>query len=88
MRPPELKQFERSVCDCTKCKAGCKHMPGSLAPGDMYAIANFLRVDPDKIEFIHKHFRASDGKYIIFDGKLKMVPTIVPSQEDDGRCGS
>ena len=42
----------------------------------------------NKIEFIHKHFRASDGKYIIFDGKLKMVPTIVPSQEDDGRCGS
>lgn len=86
MRPSELKQFERSVCACDKCKAGCKHMPGSLAPGDMDTIAKFVGADPDNAEFIRQNFRASDGTVVIIEGKPKMVPTIVPAQQEDGRC--
>lgn len=86
MRPSELKQFERSVCACDKCKAGCKHMPGALAPGDMDAIANFLGTDPDDKDWIQRNFRASDGCKAVLRGKPLTIPTIVPAQQENGRC--
>lgn len=85
---PQLEQFERSICDCNKCKIACKSIPGSLAPGDAARIINFAKPDDQPVEdFVQEHFRASSGTKAIDDqGKPMMIPTIVPAQKEDGRC--
>lgn len=85
-----LEQYERTYCDCAKCTAACKHMPGSLAPGDFERIATFTRSPPDE-KFLEEFFRASDGPLVRMfhdDGTPEdlHIPTLVPRQEEDGRC--
>lgn len=87
MKPSELKQFERSYCDCEMCKAGCKSMPGMLAPGDFDAIAEHMGVDDPGEDFARDHFVASEGALVVTaDGNMTRIPTIVPKQTANGRC--
>lgn len=87
MKPSELEQFERSYCSCDKCKAGCKSMPGCLAPGDMDRITDFLGIEEPTPEWIAEHFAASEGALVITaDGHATRIPTITPKQRENGRC--
>jgi len=80
-----LEQFERSVCDCNKCKAGCRTMPGSCATGDIERIAAYVGAD-DVDKFASNNFCASDGAKVLTPDGVMTIPTIVPKQREDGRC--
>lgn len=95
MRPLQ-ERFERTFCKCNQCKAACKTMPGSLAPGDLERISTYLGdeppISPDpqdgamfKPAFM-RNFRASEGALVKRNGELMRIPTIVPAQREDGRC--
>jgi Fe-S-cluster containining protein len=87
MKPSELKQFERSYCDCDMCKAGCKSMPGILAPGDLDTIAEYVGVNEPDEKWVSDHFAASEGAMVItLTGEITRIPTIVPKQKADGCC--
>lgn len=78
-------RFQRSVCSCAQCRAACRTMPGTLAPGDVERIAEYFGVELTP-EFLNKNFRASDGFRIHRDGETLTVPTIVPAQKENGEC--
>jgi Fe-S-cluster containining protein len=68
-------------------------MPGSLAPGDLQRISDYLGVTPDQEKYPGKllpefmnNFVASEGPLVKRDGEYKRIPTIVPAQKDNGRC--
>ena len=75
--------FERSKCDCDQCKAACRHMPGTLAPGDFEQIAAHLGEEPNA-EFAAKYFQASDGPLVAQHGKQFRIPTVVPALTPTG----
>ena len=87
-----LEQFERSYCDCFKCKAACKTMPGVLAPEDVLTISEHVLGDPDQVygeewgRWFFSHFVASNGTTVMSQGKVLSIPTIVPAQKEDGSC--
>lgn len=81
----KLEQTERTFCDCRRCKAFCRTIPGDLAPGDIERIARYLGVEPSD-EFIEQNFLAAEGRTVNRDGTEKKVPTIVPAQREDGTC--
>lgn len=90
-----LDQYERNYCDCRKCTLACRHMPGSLAPGDLEKIAQYCGRPAATVSFVEEHFVASEGPIIRLmvpdpDGPPRLedhhVPTIVPRQEEDGSC--
>lgn len=93
-----LEQYERTYCDCNKCSLACRHMPGSLAPGDLENIAKFCGETDERGvpgSFLEEYFVASDGPIVRTlvpdpDGPPRLVdhriPTIVPRQEGDGSC--
>jgi hypothetical protein len=78
--------MERNYCDCDHCKAGCKAMPGMLAPGDLTKIAEHLDVLPDDDHWLVNHFVASDGAKVVVGGVRRNIPTITPRQQINGRC--
>lgn len=78
--------IERSVCDCDRCKCGCKAQPGFLASGDLERIADHLGHDPYEKDFLTESFSASEGSTVLDAGELKQIHTIVPKQQADGRC--
>lgn len=79
--------YERTSCDCSKCAAACRTMPGYLIPGDIERIAEYVGADPDNEDFLLKNFRASEGPLVVKNGERFRIPTIVPAQFDDnGRC--
>lgn len=81
--------FPRTVCDCPKCSAPCRHMPGMLAPGDMGRIADHLGQIPDDILPM---FRASPGAKVARlnsdtgQPEVFRIHTIVPASTDTGEC--
>lgn len=79
------EQAERTFCDCRRCKAFCRTMPGDLAPGDLERIAGYLGVEPTD-QFVLNNFLAAEGRTIPEGGEDKIVPTIVPAQRVDGSC--
>lgn len=86
----ELEQYERSYCDCSKCTLACKHMPGTLAPGDFEKIAAYLE-QPANVSFLENFFVASDGPLVAKkqpDGVViqYQIPTLVPAQHENGEC--
>lgn len=86
LQPEKLGAFERSYCDCDKCKAACHTMPGMLAPGDMAYIAVHQGVEPGDLDWTAANFEASPGAMVQMEGLLGRIPTIVPAQRPDGRC--
>jgi hypothetical protein len=60
-------------------------MPGALVPGDLEAIAEHLGVHMSG-PWVEEHFRASDGAKIIRQGEFLSIPSMVPSQKEDGSC--
>ena len=78
-------QYERSSCDCERCKWVCRSKPGTLAPGDIERIADFFEVEVTP-EFISKNFRAADGINTVRNGEEVSIPTIVPAQRPNGDC--
>ena len=83
---PPLDQMERNYCDCGKCKAGCKAMPGMLAPGDLKAIARHMKVPDTDDHWLVNNFVASEGAKVKLGPTVRNIPTITPRQESDGRC--
>jgi len=76
--------FSRTSCNCEKCSAFCKDVPGFLVPGDLKAIALFLGKTVDDIK---DKFRASIAtKVMDSKGEVRSVPTIVPDLDDNGHC--
>ena len=65
--------IERTICDCKKCKAGCRTMPGYLAPSDLP-------------HFQVSDLQASEGAVVVKDGQTIRLPSIVPKQRQDGSC--
>jgi Fe-S-cluster containining protein len=93
MTKPLQEKFERTFCACDLCKAGCKTMPGSLAPGDLKRISDYLGMTPDQEQFpdtldpeFMKNFVASEGSLVKRNGEYIRIPSIVPAQKPDGRC--
>lgn len=90
MKPSMLKQFERSVCGCSQCKAPCQVMPGMMAPGDLNPILEECGYTMDSPieqveEFLLEHFVASDGAVVMdTDGNVHRIPTITPSVNEKG----
>jgi len=83
--PEQLQQYERSYCDCGKCKAACRAMPGMLAPGDVASIAKFLGTEPDDA-FVANFFAASEGALVLGPSGPLRIQTITPRQRPDGSC--
>ena len=79
MKPSELKQFERTFCDCSACCAVCRVQPGALAPGDFDQILASVGKECDDLPYVYGHFVADH------DAKTK-TPLIRPAQHQDGRC--
>ena len=83
----ELAQIERTTCACELCRAPCRTMPGSLAPGDLEAMAAHCGVrGDDALPWFLEHFAASEGAMVMRQGKLFRIPTIVPQQDERGHC--
>jgi len=93
------QHFERTTCDCSKCGAACRTMPGNLVPGDLERIyehatgqpaTNDGASTPSFDEWTLEHFEASSGAVVatIHNGTMiqRSVPSIVPRQVDAGRC--
>ncbi len=83
-------KYERTVCDCRLCVAGCKSMPGALVPSDLPRIMRHTGLDPESfLDWCESHFDVSDGGVAmkLVDGEpvVFQVPSIVP-QLVDGRC--
>ena len=87
--PSSIKAMARTECACDSCVAGCKHMPGMLAPDDHERIPKELGIDADDNAWRKKHFRASPGALVLIQGKPVRIPTIVPAQtgeNEEGPC--
>ena len=86
MNPRE--QFPRTVCNCDKCKAHCRHCPGHLIPVDLDNIADHLDLTPQ--ELADGFLLASPGALVAtnVDGVLHVhrIPTLVPAVDDAGWC--
>lgn len=65
--------MSRKSCTCDKCVAACLAMPGYLVPGDL---RNIPAGD----------LAASEGALVVYRGQITAIPTIVPLQQDNGRC--
>jgi Fe-S-cluster containining protein len=85
MHPRE--QYPRTVCDCEECRRPCFHLPGMLAPGDLERISDYLAMP---LSESLPMFRASPGAKVAKQTATGLhvfrIPTIVPAQDDRGRC--
>ena len=80
-------QYERTTgCDCKRCSAPCKAMPGFCVPGDIDRIARHMHCDPNDGTFWEMWFDASEPVQIEADGVRFEAGTIVPKQDETGRC--
>ena len=68
-----MSDLKRTVCDCDVCQAGCRTMPGYLVPEDL----PFFDV---------KDLRRSEGATVVVRGRLLDIPTLVPTQKENGEC--
>lgn len=77
--------FQRTVCDCARCKSFCKAMPGCCIPQDLERISLYLELPLEAVECL---FCASPGGVVknTQTGKLYRVPTIVPARKANGEC--
>jgi Fe-S-cluster containining protein len=81
---PAAPPFARTVCSCAECTACCHRQPGSLAPGELEAIAAHL----DKpVNAVLAKFWASPGALLLnsLTGQTFRQGTITPRLKD-GRC--
>ena len=87
-----LHKYERSYCECNKCKAGCKSMPGMMSPEDVVQVATYCGQDPEDdtlrfVEWAVEHYAASGGATVIMsNGTTRGIPAIVPQQHANGQC--
>lgn len=49
---------KKTECSCRRCAAACKHHPGSLMPGDLKRLADFLGLTVEKL--FKKHIAVLD----------------------------
>lgn len=78
--------YPRSVCACTGCTAGCRHLPGYLVPADLDRIHAHLTPDEDLLTWACRCLLASPGALVARGGKLFRIPTLVPARRPDGAC--
>ena len=77
--------FERTVSTTKMDIECCKRMPGFLVPADLERLAEAFGLNP--IEFAKRHLLASPGALVIFNGKMRRVPTLVPDRDPrTGHC--
>lgn len=84
-RGPEFP-FARSVCACRRCSICCEHIPGTLVPSDLAAIAaKFGRTDLEA--FAREWMLAGDSATIrLADGRVLTLGKLVPRRGADGAC--
>jgi hypothetical protein len=66
--------FRRTECACELCQVYCRHMPGTLDPGDL---ARLCPAGQDLFAWAEQHLRALVGRG---------YPALVPAAHPDGRC--
>jgi hypothetical protein len=66
--------FDRTRCDCELCRAPCRHIPGSLAIGDLERLCP---PGADTFAWAEEHLRAITDK---------PFPTLVPARQANGHC--
>jgi Fe-S-cluster containining protein len=83
MTPPRLP-FPRTTCSCADCVRCCHDQPGSLAPGQLEAIAEYLQ-QPVRVAALS--FWASPGALLANTqtGQTYRIGTITPRLKA-GRC--
>lgn len=79
-----LEQYERTYCDCRKCKVQCHTMPGILAPGDWERIQPVALklgniADPDIL------LEVGESTIDLPDGTHLTIPAITPALHN-GAC--
>ncbi len=84
--PHASKPLARTVCACRRCSICCEHIPGTLAPADLSAIAIHLgHADPQ--DFAKKFLHASTGATLgLPDGKVITLEKLVPRRGPNGAC--
>jgi hypothetical protein len=83
--------FNRTVCSCAGCTAGCRVMPAYLIPQDVDRLYAAQKLDGESVEeWAVRCLLASPGALV---GKIvgtvmrKMrIPTLVPARKADGTC--
>jgi hypothetical protein len=66
--------FRRTECGCELCKVYCRHMPGTLDPGDL---PRLCPAGQDVFAWAEQHLRAlADRPY----------PALVPAAHESGQC--
>lgn len=79
--------FSRTTCACRRCSISCEHLPGSLAPSDLPAIAAHLGFAGDLDRFAREHLVASEGPTVALgDGRIVTLPVLTPTSTSDGAC--
>ena len=78
--------YERTVCACESCRTPCRHMPGFLAHGDIWRLADAMGIDRAyAVKGLRRYLLASDGALVLTaDGEALRIPTLVPDRNAGG----
>lgn len=79
------ERFERSYCDCERCKAPCRVAPGFLGVGDLDRMQIQLKIpQADFQTWAGANLAAGDGRKVAHKGNVFVCPVIVPQQAEGG----
>ncbi len=78
--------YSRTVCACSDCAAGCRHLPGYLVPADIARLHDHLAPGEDLFAWTREHLLASPGALVERQGKVFRIRTLVPARRADGAC--
>lgn len=82
------ERFQRTSCDCERCKAPCRVAPGFLGVGDLDRLQIELKIPSAQFDqWAREHLAAGDGRKVAHKGQVFVCPVIVPQQfEGVGHC--
>ena len=76
--------FERTVCSCRHCQAGCEHSPGLLIPSDLDRL---IPDGADPFVWAEEHLRAAISRVLNpLTETLFLIPALIPAKSIMGHC--
>lgn len=79
------ERFQRTGCDCERCKAPCRVAPGFLGVGDLDRMQIQLKIPVSGFqEWAGMYLAAGDGRKVAHKGTVFVCPVIVPQQAEGG----